>query len=471
MKFGIAIANYDEGADLEATVALARASQPAPHCVVVADDCSPVTFGSSRFGVGADVGVIRSATQRGTAQTKRAAVEECLRRDCDAVAIVDAHMRTPDDWVAQMRAELEAHPKAVCCPSCRGFESGRAFAGSGGRWSERLFYPEPVWIARGTEDSEQCQSVLGACYFMTRETWGAIGGFNLAFYGWGCDEADLSLRAWLTGREVRRVNSMVVQHRFKRNPTSTLHTWHPQYNVMVLCRTLFPAEFNGLYLPRMRAEFSDEAVRRFDDSLCDIVKESARFDEHRSTMATPAVACWRHPAAWDPTLIPQKEGGPKRRIVTTSTERQEPLPAGVFDADAIAIMAGCAGKRTVLWGIDALTPELRRVTSKLLAVDHRADRCRHPDALPCTFVDERAGEAYFSHSLEAQSRTGKVERAVVNGLAKEQCVAGLQAAHRFGMLADDFEVWCVTMPALPQNAYGFSWERISASLSRGRLIP
>ena len=39
MSVSLVIAAFDEGPDLEATVALARASDPAPCEIIVVDDC------------------------------------------------------------------------------------------------------------------------------------------------------------------------------------------------------------------------------------------------------------------------------------------------------------------------------------------------------------------------------------------------------------------------------------------------
>jgi GT2 family glycosyltransferase len=66
---------------------------------------------------------------------------------------------------------------------------------------------------------QRIASASGAAIVVRREVWDALGGFTEEFFAY-CEDADLSLRCWQQGWEVRYVPDAVVAHHyeFSRNP-------------------------------------------------------------------------------------------------------------------------------------------------------------------------------------------------------------------------------------------------------------
>ena len=66
---------------------------------------------------------------------------------------------------------------------------------------------------------QRIASASGAAIAVRREVWDALGGFTGEFFAY-CEDADLSLRCWQQGWEVRYVPDAVVAHHyeFSRNP-------------------------------------------------------------------------------------------------------------------------------------------------------------------------------------------------------------------------------------------------------------
>jgi GT2 family glycosyltransferase len=68
-------------------------------------------------------------------------------------------------------------------------------------------------------DARAVASASGAVMALRRETWEALGGFFEPMFAY-CEDMELSLRCWLSGREVRYVPDAVALHayEFHRNP-------------------------------------------------------------------------------------------------------------------------------------------------------------------------------------------------------------------------------------------------------------
>ena len=150
MKFSIIIPSHDEIKDLEVTVAMAVASDPPPHEVIVVDDCSIVPV-ADRMGSFPDVKVIRNETQMGAGPAKRIGAEQSVG---DVIIIMDSHMRMPLDWLAKIQEAQLLFPDAVMCTVCRGFETTSKFIGCGAEFTRtRDMFLGRRWLKRGPVES------------------------------------------------------------------------------------------------------------------------------------------------------------------------------------------------------------------------------------------------------------------------------------------------------------------------------
>jgi hypothetical protein len=191
-------------------------------------------------------------------------------------------MRYPYDFGEKVNEAIEHDPDALWCCTCRGFETEHAFIGCGATFSSKLIAPEPVWLPRSTEKFVNVPSVLGACYFATRQTWDRIAFMNPYLHGWGFEEVDLSLRAHLMGFKVKAHSGLVVQHRFDRKPQGyNMNSWEPQYNAMVVLFTLLgPKVFERVYEIPMRERYSNAALKAFDGNKSLLLAEHDKLRKH-----------------------------------------------------------------------------------------------------------------------------------------------------------------------------------------------
>jgi len=253
MKVSVVIATHNEGPDLEATVALANASRYRPYEIIVWDDCSDPPVDHRRIPC---VTLHRTETQWGPGKSKQLAAGAAKG---DLIVVLDSHMRMPYDWLDIAIDAAQKHPRAIFCCACKGFDRG-GFMAAGAEFKDNVNY-DVSWCVRGKLDEiDTVPCLLGACYFYPRDVWKALDGMNSWLYGWGYEEQDISMRAWQRGFEVRRINELVVAHRFDRVPTGTkLGTWHESYNRLICLATNLQDFNEEFYL----ADAHPEARRRF----------------------------------------------------------------------------------------------------------------------------------------------------------------------------------------------------------------
>lgn len=286
MSTSLVIAAFDEGPDLEATVALARASEPAPSEIIVVDDCSQEPV-EGRLRAFPDVVVVRTPSRLGAGPSK---AYGGLMATGDLIVLMDAHLRFSQDW---LRIALDAHsrfPSSILCPVSTGFRQNDTFNGAGARFTRRGDLALDLdWLgARDRDMVDLVPAVLGGCYFIPKNIWSVLGGFNPCLSGWGYEEQDLSIRAWLSGFDCRCINGLLVQHNYDRNLTKCgdrLASWHGVFNGLVVAATVFEdGVFEKSFAPfaRFMSPHGAEALQQLN-------KISSRLKEFRSKVQTDRV--------------------------------------------------------------------------------------------------------------------------------------------------------------------------------------
>ena len=282
MKISLVIACFNEGPDLEATVALAAASKPELHEIIVVDDCSDKEFSVlNRMLSFPDVRVIRTPERLGAGPAKRFGGQYATG---DAIVLSDSHMRFPWDWVATAEKSMATYPNAIWCCVSRGFETDSQFCGCGGTLTYDKLGLEFGWREpTHPQVADHTPCLLGGFYFIPKKIWDALDGLNPNFHGWGYEEADLSIRAWLYGFEVRRMNNLVVKHNYNRNLKGNfLNSWQSGFNSLVCHATLFEDGVWQEIRPYMFRMVAEEAIARFEKKESEIMAFREKVQKSRN---------------------------------------------------------------------------------------------------------------------------------------------------------------------------------------------
>lgn len=211
----------NEGPHLRRTVESVRRSVPAGTEVIVVDDGS--TDGCADFlRAGSQLALLLPPDPEGerlgaAGARNRAAVAA----NGDTLVFLDAHVELPAGWSEALLATLEDDAIGAVCPAIAvlGHERQRGY---GLRWQAADLGVE--WLPSSGDDSGIVPLLPGACVAMRRDVFFASGGFDRGLFPWGSEDAELSLRLWRLGYELRVVPSVEVAHLFRdRHPYAVDH--------------------------------------------------------------------------------------------------------------------------------------------------------------------------------------------------------------------------------------------------------
>lgn len=247
MTLSIVIASYNDNDQLAATVASIRATAGEGPEIVVVDDCSvrPINFIPN-------VKLVRNSRRIGCGPSRFVGAMKAVG---EYLLICDSHMRFASGWYEAAMTKLR--PKVLHCGRCLGLGKDMNVdapegAYSGATWNfcgpDRAFprlnqVLECVWAAEQEGDDYEIPAVMGAIYFLQREWFIQMNPLR-HLHLWGGDEQELSLKAWLSGGEIRLLKSVRVGHLFRQGQVSNSFVMphHVMYNKLLVAHTCLPPE-------------------------------------------------------------------------------------------------------------------------------------------------------------------------------------------------------------------------------------
>lgn len=213
--FSVIVPTLNEGEYLRRTVEQLHATVPAGTELIVVDDGA--TDGCCDFlRPGADgVRLLESAGPRlgvSGARNKGAAVASG-----DVLVFLDAHVDLQAGWIEKLR-------DGACAPGVGAVGPGIAVLGRpeccgwGMRYRDASLGIE--WLPAPAAGAPAVVPMLaGGCIAMRRALFESLGGFDTGLMRWGSEDAELSLRLWMAGHELRVVPNVVIAHLFRdRHP-------------------------------------------------------------------------------------------------------------------------------------------------------------------------------------------------------------------------------------------------------------
>lgn len=129
--------------------------------------------------------------------------------NADVLVMTDAHVRFRPGWD---RLVLD-HVDADCMVAGAITQANTAFVGYGCR----LVVPfmGTYWNKQRVDDPTEVQIAACPATALPRELFERLGGFDEGMVMYGAAEPEFSVRAWLSGAQIRLVPQFRVEHRFK----------------------------------------------------------------------------------------------------------------------------------------------------------------------------------------------------------------------------------------------------------------
>jgi GT2 family glycosyltransferase len=225
IELSVIVPALNEGDNLRRTVERLYTTLPDGSEIVVVDDgssdgCCDFLRGSDAVRLiepaapGIHLGVA-GARNKGAAAARGA-----------VLLFIDAHVDVEPGWAellsdAAREAGVGAAAPGISVlgrPECCGY---------GLRFRDAELGVE--WLPPPTGELPQAPLLPGACLAVRRDVFSAEGGFDPGLVRWGSEDAELSIRLWTAGYDLRLVPQVIVAHLFReRHPyavdwTAVLH--------------------------------------------------------------------------------------------------------------------------------------------------------------------------------------------------------------------------------------------------------
>ena len=236
----IITARNEEPVILEKTISgLIETTEQCASEIIVVDDGSTAPVVCTQK----EVLLIRNNAPVGVSQSRRYGAS--LAKG-NVLVWLDAHMTFAPDWLDQMLAHVDSG--SLLCSAFWNYEQTiRHCFGADFVWRGERNYFEQLYPGFGLRHrtefpgfgAVEIPMIIGACYMILRDSYVKLGGFSPLLRIWGCDEQDLSARAWITGIGVKCVTGAKVGHLDRQQFPYTVQFEHLEFNQLTLIKTIF----------------------------------------------------------------------------------------------------------------------------------------------------------------------------------------------------------------------------------------
>jgi glycosyltransferase involved in cell wall biosynthesis len=250
-ELSVIIAFRNESVEIEQTILEIKCTVGNAVDIILVNDASEDGYNYKDIADQYKAIYIENSERKGCAASREIGISVCAT---PYFFIIDGHMRFYDnDWHHIIVAAIKENPGSIYCCKCRPWDYAtktetNASVGYGAylqlhdsiknqvmevKWISRDFHPQ--------SDIVEIPCVLGACYAASKEYWNYLWGLRgLRLYG--CDEAYISIKAWMEGGGCRLLKRMTVGHLFREQAPYALSHHEVHYNKSFMAATVLPDE-------------------------------------------------------------------------------------------------------------------------------------------------------------------------------------------------------------------------------------
>lgn len=262
-KLSIVIPFLNEGIEVEYTLNSICDTADCDIDLILVNDASNDSFDYRQIAEKYGATYIEHTQRLGSGPAKQTGINACCT---PFFLVIDAHMRFyKNDWCQTIINALEEDARAIYCCCCKvwRYNTKEEAPINNLRYAAYIhfFQPEerniiePKWIRDNLWDEQpivDVPCVLGACYAATKEYWNYLKGYEgLQLYG--CEEAYISMKAWLEGGRCRLLKSIEIGHLFKDIFLFNMERNELFYNKLLIIETLFPEKYVRKYIRALKS--------------------------------------------------------------------------------------------------------------------------------------------------------------------------------------------------------------------------
>jgi GT2 family glycosyltransferase len=235
-ELSILIPALNEGPNLRRTVERVRETLPACTEIIVVDDgsddgCADFLRGATELAT-----LIEPGERLGAIGARNLAAAHAAGR---TLVFLDAHVETKASWIDPLLHVLDDPAVGAVSPAIAvlGREEARGY---GLCWTSAEL--SCTWLPPPPAPPFDVPLLPGACIVIRRAVFLSAGGFDRGLIRWGFEDAELSIRLWRLGYELRVVPDVAVAHLFReRHPYIVDWLWIV-HNILRVAHVHFSAQ-------------------------------------------------------------------------------------------------------------------------------------------------------------------------------------------------------------------------------------
>lgn len=153
----------------------------------------------------------------------------------------DAHVKVTDLWVDNLvntLKEANGHIVAPCIINMVNMKNPLP-EGYGMTVNDRLI---SIWLSDKPNEATEIPFACGCAFGISKEVFKNLHGFNTLFKGYGSEDFEICLKAWLYGYRVILNPYVKVEHLFKTKRSYEISSHNTIYNILCLAYSHFNKE-------------------------------------------------------------------------------------------------------------------------------------------------------------------------------------------------------------------------------------
>lgn len=187
----------------------------------------------------------------------------------DVVAFFDCHCSPKKGWHTEILQQVTENPRRMVVPAITDLDMDTFDEKIDSAVNAKCYLTFDADFKWFDDESDFIPTISGGLVAMGREWFNLTGGFDEEMHGWGGENLDQSLRAWLCGGEITRAKSSRIAHMWRTGDARTNTRYRlrarPTNNRGRVAAAWFDAfvpVYRGGKVPEKEVQNYDEVKRR-----------------------------------------------------------------------------------------------------------------------------------------------------------------------------------------------------------------
>lgn len=139
----------------------------------------------------------------------------------DVVAFFDCHCSPKLGWHEEILSKVTENPRRMVVPAITDIDMDTFDERKDSAVNAKCYLTFDADFKWFDDESDYIPTISGGLVAMGREWFNLTGGFDEEMHGWGGENLDQSLRAWLCGGEIMRAKSSRIAHMWRTGDPRT----------------------------------------------------------------------------------------------------------------------------------------------------------------------------------------------------------------------------------------------------------